>query len=404
MKKRSIATILVLAALPLFLGVSGGTPSSAGYRFAFESAPYAETVIGWMLGNGLEKAVESVQVSAASRDQVASYFRVMARRLRPSAPGPDSSSETTSQAVSLLNNSPAPDPDLEQLKPAVERRIQQQVASALVRDGVVFRVGASDLLFPPVLFRFASLPNLLVVSPRSHIERLTTVLLTPNLEGADAEKLEGAIDSEGYAALVTPIGGLGVYPSMVPENADPRWTARTVAHEWSHQFFALRPLGWRYAFGSERDERMVIVNETAAEIVGREVGDRVYSEDYGGDISSSPFISPRDKTFRDAMRDIRSGVDVLLAAGKVDEAESYMEQSRQLLVKRGYNLRKLNQAYFAFNGSYTDELAIGGSVGDDIAARIHTLRDRCSTLGDFVWAISSLGSYDQFLAMTSAEK
>jgi hypothetical protein len=146
---------------------------------------------------------------------------------------------------------------------------------------------------------------------------------------------------------------------------------------------------------------MVILNETAAEIIGREAGDQVYAEDYGGDVSRGPFVSPRDRTFREAMREIRSRVDDLLSAGRVDEAEAYMEDSRQVLVGKGYNLRRLNQAYFAFNGSYTDDLAVGGAVGDDIGARIHALRERYSSLGDFVWAISGVGSYEQFLAMTS---
>lgn len=394
--------MLAIAALPLLLGLSGGTPSSAGYRFARDAAPYAETVGGWMLQSSLEKTAEAFLVSPASSEQVSAYFRLMARHLSPATAAPASTSPGTGQAVSLLADVSATDAALEGQKAAIEQQIQRQVASTLEAKGVGFRSWGDGPLFPPVLFRFQSLPNLLVVSPRSHIERLATVLLTPDMRRADAEKLEAEVAAQGYSALVTPIGGLGVYPSMVPENSDLRWTTRTVSHEWAHQFFALRPLGWRYAFGAERDERMVMLNETVAEIIGREVGDQVYAEDYGGDVSSGPPVSARDQEYRDSMRETRTAVDALLAAGKVDEAESYMEGARQSLVSRGYSVRKLNQAYFAFNGSYTDELAIGGAVGDDLSARVRLLRNRYTSLGDFVWAISGVGSYDEFLKMTSA--
>ena len=63
------------------------------------------------------------------------------------------------------------------------------------------------------------------------------------------------------------------------------------------------------------------------------------------------------------MHTTRVTVDALLAAGKINEAESYMEQRRQLFVQNGYTIRKLNQAYFAFYGAYAD--VPGGAAGED---------------------------------------
>ncbi|MFK7804009.1 MAG: hypothetical protein AB8G95_20410, partial [Anaerolineae bacterium] len=45
------------------------------------------------------------------------------------------------------------------------------------------------------------------------------------------------------------------------------------------------------------------------------------------------------------------------------EAEAYMEARRQVFVAEGYNLRVLNQAWFAFNGAYAD--TGGGAAGSD---------------------------------------
>jgi hypothetical protein len=39
-------------------------------------------------------------------------------------------------------------------------------------------------------------------------------------------------------------------------------------------------------------------------------------------------------------------------AGKVELAEEFMEERRQFFWKKGYHIRKLNQAYFAFHGAY----------------------------------------------------
>src|SRR5690606_25008448 len=52
------------------------------------------------------------------------------------------------------------------------------------------------------------------------------------------------------------------------------------------------------------------------------------------------------------MHETRVTVDQLLADGRVEEAEAYMEARRQVFVANGYLIRKLNQAYFAFYGGY----------------------------------------------------
>lgn len=396
MKRLSIAKILMLALLPLVTGLSSGDPSSLSFRLTRQSEPYVEPVTGWMVENAIAKLFGGVQPSPTSADEIRAYFTLMDQELQASSAAGPARTES-------------PDPNLLALRerlaaeaPRVEQAIQLDVAKAAAADGLDRSVGGQQFLFPPVFFRFESLPELLVISPRDHIDREATVLLLPNLTEAAMTRVEASTSGQNLSALVTQIGGLGVYPSMVPENADPRWTMETVAHEWTHQFLALRPLGWRYALGGEEDSRMVTVNETAAEIVGSELGDQVYNELYpaAGGGQSAP--SPGQQTFRTEMRRIRNQVDSLLAAGKVQDAENFMEVSRQQLAQDGFYIRKLNQAYFAFYGSYADDPSSAGGIGQEISQRMHGLRDESSSLGDFLWKISSAGDYQQFQGITQS--
>ncbi len=64
-----------------------------------------------------------------------------------------------------------------------------------------------------------------------------------------------------------------------------------------------------------------------------------------------------------------------LPQGKIDEAETYMEQRRQLFWQNGYLIRKLNQAYFAFHGAYAD--VPGGAAGEDpVGPAVRALREK----------------------------
>ena len=64
---------------------------------------------------------------------------------------------------------------------------------------------------------------------------------------------------------------------------------------------------------------------------------------------------PRERSslvFSTEMRELRLAVDDLLAEGRVAEAEALMEERRLHLAEHGIFIRKINQAYFAFYGSY----------------------------------------------------
>ena len=78
--------------------------------------------------------------------------------------------------------------------------------------------------------------------------------------------------------------------------------------------------------------------------------------------------------FRAEMHQTRVTADRLLAEGKIDQAETYMELRRRFLWDNGYHIRKLNQAYFAFYGAYADQP--GGAAGEDpVGAAVRLLRE-----------------------------
>jgi hypothetical protein len=95
--------------------------------------------------------------------------------------------------------------------------------------------------------------------------------------------------------------------------------------------------------------------------------------------------------FNAAMREIRKTVDDYLAKTQVDEAEKYMNEQQQFLASKGYYIRKLNQAYFAFYGTYAD----GPTSIDPVGGQLRSLRDHSASLKEFLDTASGLtGSED----------
>ena len=94
------------------------------------------------------------------------------------------------------------------------------------------------------------------------------------------------------------------------------------------------------------------------------------------------------------MHTTRVKADELLAQGKIEEAEAYMEQRRLIFWQNGYLLRKLNQAYFAFHGAYAD--LPGGAAGEDpVGPAVRALRAQSDSLADFINTIGWMTSFEQ---------
>jgi hypothetical protein len=234
------------------------------------------------------------------------------------------------------------------------------------------------------------------VSPRERIAVKQYVLLEPGISTRDAATLEDRAASQGLSGLVTPIGGLATYPSMVLTGASAQASLAAVAHEWIHAYFFFQPLGRQYW----SDQEMRTINETAAALAGNELGAALARQlklesPETANRREAPAGRPRQSVFSRLMRETRLEVDRLLALGQVDEAERYMEQRRLEINAQGYSLRKLNQAYFAFHGSYAESPA-GSSP---VAAQVRSLRRQSESLGEFLRAIAQVSSASELRAL-----
>ena len=219
----------------------------------------------------------------------------------------------------------------------------------------------------------------------------------------DMETLEDKIlEEQDLAALVVGIGGVATYPTIVRDDSSLRGAAATAVHEWLHTYWFFRPLGWNLWSSPE----MNTLNETAASLAGRELGLRVYEaitgekvvEPVGPGPASTGGAAPEDPEeegfdFNREMRKTRVRVDEMLAEGRVEDGESYMEERRQVFVENGFHIRKLNQAYFAFHGTYASSAASVSPIGGEV----ELLRGMTNSIGEFITTMAGFGSYQEFL-------
>jgi len=287
----------------------------------------------------------------------------------------------------------------EQLAPLAEAVLQNQVTTTVAELGLTY--GGQP--FPPVLYRTTPLPTALIISPRDVIRQDYNISLPPDMTADERTILEEQVDSAlDISSLVVNVGGIGLYPTMVMQSTSLNWLAEVISHEWTHNFLTLRPLGVSYMKSPE----LRTINETAASIAGKEIGSALIERYYPDMVPLPPAETPdapeEDEPaqvpppfdFRTEMRNTRERADDLLAEGKIDEAEDYMETRRQVFWEHGYRIRKLNQAYFAFYGAYAD--LPGGAAGEDpVGEAVRSLRAESSTLADFLKHISWMTSFEQ---------
>jgi hypothetical protein len=279
------------------------------------------------------------------------------------------------------------------MQPRVETIIERQVARTIQRQGLT----TAGVVWPPVLFRLTAPPLHLVISPRDRIELITSRDLRPDLSLTEREELEAAIDQTlDVSSLVENLGGYGAYPSLVLEYASLTWLTNTVVHEWIHNYLVFYPLGRAYS----ETPAMSTLNETVASLVGDELGALVIEYYYPW--ITPPALSwqkseeaPADEPAREEsepefdygafMRVTRLEADRLLAKGDIAGAEQYMEERRQELLRHGYVIRKLNQAYFAFHGLY----ATSPGAVDPTGPKMERLRRQSSSLRSFMETVQT---------------
>jgi hypothetical protein len=290
---------------------------------------------------------------------------------------------------------------LEELAPLCEAVIQQQISSILMEQGLTL----AGQPIPPVLYRVTPLPFGLVISPRNIIRQDHFISLQPDMPIDQINHIEQSVEAnQNVSALVTPIGGVGAYPTMVSSTTNLPWLLEVVSHEWTHNYLTLRPLGWNYDASPE----LRTMNETTAEIAGIELGNEIVKRYYPELLPPPPVSTPQPDPqptpdpnqpppfdFDHEMYITRLTADQLLAEGKIEEAESYMETRRQFLWQHGYSIRRLNQAYFAFHGAYAPQAGTGAQGSDPVGPTVNQLRQQSPNLAAFLNRISWMTSFDQ---------
>ena len=349
-----------------------------------------------------ETSAEQDYLTADRRKQIVlDYFKLLDRSLQlddkinrifadPAQHDPAAASAASKQELSGVRARMA------ELQPLAESILQEQIGVVLADEG--FAVGGQ--IVPPVSFHITALPGLLVVSPRDHIEMKAYANIEPGLTADGQAALEDRIAHDlDVSTLIAPLGGLGTYPTMIYETSDLNYVAEVGAHEWTHNFLTLRPLGIN--FDSSPETRTM--NETTAVLVGRDIGQKVIARYYPERApppaaptprptpGPTPTPDPEAFDFNRQMHDTRVKVDELLAAGKIAEAEAYMEARRQVFVAQGHQIRKLNQAYFAFYGAYNVGPGAGGQ--DPVGPAVRQMRQRSRSIKEFLDRMSWLASY-----------
>jgi hypothetical protein len=285
----------------------------------------------------------------------------------------------------------------------VETVITGQIKETLSQQGIYHpadRYVKAKINFPPINFKLEKPPHLLIVSPRDKIESMREVVLRQEMKVEEMERMEAEIDELGVSSIVVELGGFGgTYPAFVTSEASLRFTVSAATEEWLHQYLFFKPLGFRYALdvlGVKRDYEVSILDETVASMVSKEIAGLVV-ESYYPDLKSDGDKTLEKKTgfdFDREMREIRKAVDEYLGNGEVEQAEKFMVEKREYLASKGYHIRKLNQAYFAFHGAYADSPTSISPIGDELKQ----LRSQSASLKEFLDTASSITSREELQA------
>lgn len=278
----------------------------------------------------------------------------------------------------------------------VERVIESQIRKEFSRQGIfnpTYKYLGIKVGFPPVNIILAKPPHNLIISPREKIETLKTMVLLPEMTQEEMEDLEAEIDRLGVSSLVEGLGGISTYPSYVADDSGIRFALDTAIEEWLHQYLVFTPLGFRYVLdvtGIRKNYDLVTINETVASMVSKEIAGIIYGENYARYENPETEKAKTEPKFdyNREMREIRKAVDDMLERGEIEQAEQYMEQKRQYLADNGYFIRKLNQAYFAFHGSYADSPISISPIG----VELDNLRTRSTSLKEFLDTVMALRS------------
>ena len=389
------AMLGALTAVALLLAIAGlGRDGSIGEAH-LTTAAYERDLVRWEITHfpdkwlrlalgvfrdspDAEERLELATEFVALRDDLRDRREMLERALAVSASAPEITAlQAEAEALESRRTEIAPD---------VEETLEAVISQTVDDLGIIDRLG--PVRWPPVDFTFESNGLLLVQSPRDEIVRRGDFLLEPDVDLLQQIALEEEVESldPNISALVVRIGGVATYPAQVTPDASLHDLLRIASHEWLHHWLFFRPLGRAWFAGGE----LTSVNETVANIASEEISDhaleRLTGEVFVREPWQPPQISERVEPdpdvfdFQREMRGTRTRLEELLTVGAVAEAEAYLEERRLAFVESGYNIRKLNTAWFAFHGTYAD----GPASISPLEGQIRSIRADSANLAEFL--------------------
>jgi hypothetical protein len=284
-----------------------------------------------------------------------------------------------------------------ELQAVVEETLEAAISKVAREQGIIGGIG--PLRWPPVDFTFEDRGLVLVRSPRDRIARLDDLLLDPGVSLLGQVALEADVESQGanLSALVVRIGGVATYPAQVSPDRSLHGTLELASHEWLHHWLIFRPLGRSWFAGGELQS----INETVANLFGQEIGDLALEELTGEHFERASWVPPtvREREepapdvfdLRREMRATRIRLEEMLGDGLIEEAEAFLEERRLAFVANGYQIRRLNNAWFAFNGTYADSAA---SISP-IEGQLRTIRADSADLAEFLDRVAGIDTEGQ---------
>lgn len=387
----------IVVVLAIAFGIAGGL-GIGQFLVRGPLAPYEYHLWRWEADTLVDNLFARLGIGpdpdqAKGEDAIRNYFR-----LTTEIRGAQQSANPDGKAIdALIAERSKYENDVERY---VEGLIDDAVTSAGLQRGLPLFNGV-DITWPPVDFELTNPPSVLVRSPRNEIRRGGDTLLNPNISFGDIEKIEGETDDADTVSIVVPIGGLAAYPAIVNGDRSYDSLLDTASHEWVHHYLAFYPLGEQWHKGGQA----YTLNETTADLAGHEIANLIRKahpltlpDGETGAAPPQPGQAAPTVDFNKEMRQLRLDVDALLAQGKVAEAEQLMEQKRQYLEQNGIYIRKLNQAYFAFYGTYAESSA----SSDPIGPKVRKVWDATQDVGAFLKLMRQVTSVKDLDTLLSA--
>ncbi len=276
----------------------------------------------------------------------------------------------------------------------VEATIESRISRVLKDQGLTRSLLIlPEIIWPPVDFEFTDSPQALAISPRDRIILQESKLLREDLSAEEVEKIEADFQLvENLSARAFPTGGIGAYPTILDYSSNYRRIVEVATHEWVHNYLFFRPLGFNYSDNND----LRTMNETVADLVGHEIAASVVERWPIPTLSEPavPSAAGPDVDIGAELRNLRREVEFLLDIGLIEAAEELMEQRRQELAARGVNIRKINQAYFAFTNLYAGQAGNPAAV-NPIGPKVDELRRLSDSLGHFIAIAGNLTSVEQ---------